>query len=47
VWAYWCRYAPKGASVEQLARIHNGGPKGHKRSGTIGYWKKIVREISK
>ena len=43
--AYWARYAPKGATVEQLARIHNGGPSGHKRSATVKYWKKIVAAI--
>jgi hypothetical protein len=43
--AYWKRYAPKGATLEQLARIHNGGPKGHTRSATLKYWKKIVKEM--
>jgi len=45
--AYWKRYAPKGATIEQLARIHNGGPKGHKRSATVKYWNKIVKEMTK
>jgi len=45
--AYWKRYAPKGATIEQLARIHNGGPKGHTRSATLKYWKKIVKEMTK
>jgi len=45
VWAYWCRYAPKDASVEQLARIHNGGPKGYKNSKTVGYWGKIRKAL--
>jgi len=45
VWAYWCRYAPKGASVEQLARIHNGGPIGYKNAKTVGYWKKIKSKL--
>ena len=43
--AYWARYAPKGATLEQLARIHNGGPKGHTRSATLKYWKKIVKAM--
>ena len=42
VWAYWCRYAPQGAGVEQLARIHNGGSRGHKNPKTVGYWNKIA-----
>lgn len=45
--AYWARYAPKGATLEQLARIHNGGPRGHKRSATVKYWNKIVKEMTK
>jgi hypothetical protein len=45
--AYWARYAPKGATVEQLARIHNGGPRGHKHSATVKYWNKIVKEMTK
>jgi len=43
--AYWKRYAPKGATLEQLARIHNGGPKGHTRTATLKYWKKIVKAM--
>lgn len=45
VWAYWCRYAPKGASVEQLARIHNGGRMGYKNAKTVGYWGKIRKAL--
>lgn len=43
--AYWARYAPKGATLEQLARIHNGGPKGHTRAATLKYWQKIVKAM--
>jgi hypothetical protein len=45
--AYWKRYAPKGATTEQLARIHNGGPRGHLNANTIKYWNKIKKELSK
>lgn len=45
--AYWKRYAPKGATIEQLARIHNGGPRGHLNANTIKYWNKIKKELSK
>ena len=45
VLAYWDRYAPADATDEQLARIHNGGPKGHLRSGTLKYWKKVKKEL--
>lgn len=57
--AYWKRYAPKDATLEQLARIHNGGcgilSKEHSTKekdrkawdNTTKYWKKIVKEMSK
>jgi hypothetical protein len=45
--AYLSRYAPKNASYEQLARIHNGGPKGDKNNKTVKYWNKIKKEMSK
>tara|TARA_B110000503_G_C7151319_1_gene415331 strand:- start:1195 stop:1632 length:438 start_codon:yes stop_codon:yes gene_type:complete len=45
--AYWKRYAPKGATLEQLARIHNGGTRGHLNPNTIKYWNKIKKELVK
>jgi hypothetical protein len=45
--AYLSHYAPKNASYEQLARIHNGGPKGDKNNKTVKYWNKIKKEMSK
>lgn len=47
VLAYWDRYAPSGASDEVLARIHNGGPKGHKKKATLSYWNKIQKYLTK
>ena len=43
--AYLNRYAPKGATYETLARIHNGGPTGYKKSKTIKYWNKIKKVL--
>lgn len=43
--AYMARYAPKGASLETLARIHNGGPKGHQKEATLAYWAKVQKEL--
>jgi len=43
--AYMDRYAPKGASDEVLARIHNGGPKGHRKDATVKYWVKVRRRL--
>jgi hypothetical protein len=39
--AYWDRYAPDN-DFETLARIHNGGPNGHKNlEATQQYWEKV------
>ena len=49
--AYWSRYAPRGATAEQLARIHNGGCGILKRKGTkawhntTAYWNKIRKAM--
>ena len=45
--AYMARYAPKGASLETLARIHNGGPKGHQKEATLAYWAKVQKELAR
>ena len=42
--AYWDRYSPDD-DFETLARIHNGGPNGHRKSATDGYWNKVNREL--
>ena len=44
--AYWKRYGPKNATMEQLARIHVGGPKGHKKKATIKYWQKVRKALN-
>lgn len=38
--AYLLHYG-KGRSLMDMARIHNGGPKGHKKTSTIVYARKI------
>jgi hypothetical protein len=48
--AYWARYCPKALAAEDwetLARIHNGGPKGAKKTATVKYWDKVKKEMSK
>ena len=50
IYAYWDRYATEkrlGRPVtdEDRARMHNGGPKGHKKTSTIKYWNKIQNEL--
>lgn len=42
--AYLKRYAPaawKAGDVETLARVHNGGPRGHLKQATKGYGARI------
>jgi hypothetical protein len=38
--AYLSRYC-KSWSDETVARIHNGGPRGHKKTATVKYWRKV------
>lgn len=47
---YWRRYCPDALASENwetLARVHNGGPKGHKKKATDGYWAKIKKEMTR
>jgi len=46
--AYMKRYAAgawRTGNHEVLARIHNGGPTGHRKPATRAYWSRVVREI--
>lgn len=43
--AYMDRYAPKNATWEDLARIHNGGPKGYRKASTASYWAKVQKHL--
>lgn len=45
--AYWNCYASNNASCEELACIHNGGPKGFGKKATQAYWAKVNKEMSK
>ena len=42
--AYLTRYG-RGKTNEEMARIHNGGPRGHKKHSTLEYWERVKREI--
>ena len=35
------------ASLQDYARIWNGGPLGHKKASTLGYWAKVQRELGR
>ena len=48
VTAYLQRYAPQAwaaGDVSTLARIHNGGPRGDKKTATIGYAANVTRLV--
>jgi hypothetical protein len=48
VHAYFLRYGRKFVEAgdwESLARIHNGGPAGHRKSATLAYWAKVKRHL--
>ena len=45
---YMLRYAREAWNnhdFQTLARIHNGGPKGHKKKSTIPYWNKVQKVL--
>lgn len=44
--AYLLHYG-RGASIESLGRIHNGGPNGHKKASTRVYWNRVRTEIER
>lgn len=47
--AYLKRYVPKAVATndfQTLARVHNGGPRGHKNPETVGYWNKIQKNLN-
>jgi len=39
------RKTGKKATLEVLARIHNGGPNGWKKQATVKYWRKIQQAL--
>lgn len=48
--AYMDRYATekrlgRRVTIEDIARIHNGGPNGYKKSSTDDYWRKVKAEL--
>lgn len=49
VMAYLHRYgkqALKDKDYEKLARIHNGGPRGHTKRATLKYWRKVEKALA-
>lgn len=47
--AYWKRHCPdalRRRDTQVLARIHNGGPKGHAKRETWVYWQKVRKNLA-
>ncbi len=44
--AYWNRYA-KLHTLEEYARLHNGGPNGMDKNITLEYWHKVREQMEK
>lgn len=49
VTAYLTRYARAAVAqndFQTLARVHNGGPRGHQRASTLPYWTRVRRHLN-
>jgi len=44
-WERYCEHSLKNYDYEILARIHNGGPRGHTKEATLEYWRKVEKEM--
>lgn len=44
-WIYQSFYGKENDSFEAMARRWNGGPKGHLKSSTKKYWKKVNKQL--
>lgn len=45
-WSRWCPEALANRDYEVLSRVHNGGPRGAKKSATLPYWKKVEKALT-
>jgi hypothetical protein len=48
--AYWRRYCPRALARgdwRTLAKVHNGGPAGHRLASTRAYWAKVKAILQK
>jgi hypothetical protein len=46
--AYMLRYCPQAVAdkdYERMSRVHNGGPRGHRKEATLGYWSRVSRAL--
>lgn len=47
--AYMLRYCAQAVAdkdYERLSRVHNGGPRGHRKQATLGYWSRVSRALA-
>jgi hypothetical protein len=44
-WRRWCPEALERRDAEVLARVHNGGPRGARKSSTLAYWRKVESQL--
>jgi len=40
-WERWCPEALARRDAEVLARVHNGGPNGARKEGTLPFWRRV------
>jgi soluble lytic murein transglycosylase-like protein len=43
----YLRHYGKGKSLSDMARIHNGGPRGHRKKATLRYARKVLEVMEK
>lgn len=44
-WSMWSTMKAGAEADENRARVHNGGPRGAKKSSTAAYWRKVQRAM--
>ena len=42
----YCAQAVKDKDYQRLSRVHNGGPRGHRKAATLGYWSRVSRALA-
>lgn len=42
---YMMRYAGENPTPEKIARIHNGGPRGYRKTATESYWQRVKTNL--
>jgi len=45
-WKRWCPDALERRDAEVLVRVHNGGPRGARKSCTLAYWRKVEKRLA-